>query len=412
MADTLPYGRQSIDESDIEAVIGVLQSDRLTDGPTVGAFEDAFAQATACQYAAACGSGTAALHLAAMALNLKAGDHVVVPAITFLATANVVRFVGAEVIFADVNPDTGLMMPENLEVALESAKGKPVKAVITVHLNGQCGDPAGLETVARRHGLNIIEDACHALGAIYHADGGSYRVGSCAHSDLTAFSFHPVKTITCGEGGMVTGKDASLIARIKLLRNHGMVRAPHLFVNAEQAFEGVEQNPWYYEMPEIGLNYRLSDIHCALGLSQLKRLDWFVDRRAALVARYRNVLAPLAPSIRPLVFLPDCRPAWHLFVVLIEFGQIGQSRNKLMRALRSRGIGSQVHYIPLYLQPYYRRRYGVSSLPGAETYYTRCLSLPLYTEMDESDVERVVEVLSHEGSLANGRASELQLPAD
>jgi UDP-4-amino-4,6-dideoxy-N-acetyl-beta-L-altrosamine transaminase len=389
----LLYGRQSIDDSDVDAVAKVLRSDWLTTGPTVATFERAFAMRVQAREAAACANGTAALHLAAMALGLGPGDTVVVPSMTFVATANAARFVGAEVVFADVDPEAGLMMPEHAAAAIGGPEGQRAKAVFPVHLNGQCGDPAGLKALADRYGLSIVEDACHALGATYEANGRCYTVGAVAHADLAIFSFHPVKAITTGEGGMVTGKDPALMERVRRFRNHGLVRDSSRFEEHSLAFEKGRPNPWFYEMPEPGFNYRLSDLQCALGLSQLERLDHFIARRASCVARYRAELADLAPIVKPIQVPAGGDPAWHLFVVLIDFAAAGMTRGQLMRELRHQGIGTQVHYIPVHLQPYYRHRYGELSLPGAQAYYERCLSLPLFPDMTNEDVSRVVTTL-------------------
>jgi len=389
----LPYGRQSIDDSDIAAVAQVLAGDWLTTGPAVEAFENAFAERVGAAHAVACSSGTAALHLALEALWHAEGDHVIVPAISFLATANAVRFMGAEVIFADVDPETGLLTSDHAEAALKGAAGARVKALLPVHLAGQCVDMASLKSFAKAFGLNIVEDACHALGSIVASGGERTPVGACRQSDMATFSFHPVKAITTGEGGMVTCASGDIAQRLASMRNHGMSRDARAFQNAALAFEGEVANPWYYEMEEVGFNYRLSDIQCALGLSQLSRLDDFLAKRSALVARYEQELAELAPTVRPIARVPQCDPAWHLFVVLIDFDQIGVSRADVMNALKAQGIGSQVHYIPLYQQPYYRQRYGRQKLPGAEAYYARCLSLPLFPDMGQDDVVRVSSAL-------------------
>ena len=389
----LPYGRQSIDESDISAVAQVLAGDWLTTGPMVEAFETAFAEQVGAPHAVACSSGTAALHLALEALWLVENDHVIVPAISFLATANAVRFMGAEVIFADVDAQTGLMAADHAEAALKGSMGVHVKALLPVHLSGQCVEMASLEDFAGLRGLSVVEDACHALGSVDASGGDRSPVGACRHSDMATFSFHPVKAITTGEGGMVTCRSGDVADRLRSMRNHGMSRDARAFQNAALAFEGDAPNPWYYEMEEVGFNYRLSDIQCALGLSQLARLDDFVAKRRKLVARYEREIADLAPVVTPTARVAQCEPAWHLFGVLIDFDQAGVSRADVMRALEDRGIGSQVHYIPLYQQPYYRQRYGRRKLPGAESYYARCLSLPLFADMEEDDVARVCSAL-------------------
>lgn len=391
-APFLPYGRQSIDDDDAQAVLAVLRSDFLTTGPAVGAFEDALARRTGAAHAVACSSGTAALHLAALALNLGPGDGVVVPSVTFLATANAARYVGAEVIFADVDPQTGLMGPEHLEQALSRAGDVTIKAVFPVHLTGQPVAMPAVAELARKHDLAIVEDACHALGG----EQAETPVGACAFSDMAAFSFHPVKTVVMGEGGAVTTNNAELAQKMRLARSHGIVRDAADFQCPSQAFAAdLGANPWYYEMPEPGFNYRASDLQCALGLSQLRKLDAFVARRAALVAAYREALSTLAPVVRPipLAHPKTARISWHLMVVHLDFAALGIDRAAVMHRLRDMGIGTQVHYLPVHRQPYYRQRYGLADLPGADAYYATCLSLPLFVDMQDGDVARVVDGL-------------------
>jgi len=394
----LPYGRQCIDEADIAAVVAALRSAYLTTGPTVTAFETRLAETLDVPHAAACANGTAALHLACAALGLGESDAVIVPSITFLATANAPRMTGAEVVFADVDPDNGLMQPHHLAEALAraDAAGLRVRAIFPVHLAGQCADLPSLGEMARARGIAVVEDACHALGGAYARGGQGFApVGSCLDSDLTVFSFHPVKNIATGEGGAVTTRDAKLAQRLERLRCHGMVREPAQFRQPEMAFDDEgPANAWYYEMPELGWNYRLSDIHAALGLSQLGKLARFVGERARLAALYDAQLAPLAPRIAPIARSGVCRSGWHLYSVLIDFAGLGVTRAELMRRLHARGIGTQVHYIPVHRQPYYRARYGLTNLPGANAYYARTLSLPLFVGMSERDVARVCEGLS------------------
>jgi UDP-4-amino-4,6-dideoxy-N-acetyl-beta-L-altrosamine transaminase len=376
----LPYGRQTIEDDDIAAVVEAMKADFLTTGPTVDAFETAFAEKVGARHAVACTNGTAALHLAMLALEVQPGEAVIAPAITFLATANCARYVGAEVVFADVDPDSGLMTPNTLAEALARLDGRKLRAVLPVHLRGDAADLPGLAALAAEAGAVLVEDAPHALGTTMTFGNVTERVGDVRHSAMATFSFHPVKTIATGEGGMVTTNDARLAGRLRTLRCHGMTRPPGA-------------DPWWYEMAEPGFNYRLPDILCALGLSQLAKLDRFAARRRDLARAYDAALAPLAPLVSTAA-----RPAWsdpvlHLMCVLIDFEAAGRTRREVVDALRARDVGSQVHYIPVHRQPYYRERYGDLSLPGAEAWYARCLSLPLYPGMADGDVQKVADAL-------------------
>jgi UDP-4-amino-4,6-dideoxy-N-acetyl-beta-L-altrosamine transaminase len=398
MAPTpLPYGRQAIDEADIAAVAQALRGDWLTTGPAVRAFEAALAARCGTTHAVVCANGTAALHLAYLALDLGPGSAAVVPAITFAATANAARLAGAEVIFADVDPDSGLMGPEQFEAALARAAASPwrPKLVAPVHLAGQCADPEAIAAVAGRHGLAVVDDACHAIGSEYRRQDGSWLpIGAGVDSAMTVLSFHPVKTITSGEGGAVLTRDPDLAARLERLRGHGITRDPARFDDHDAGFDADGPNPWYHEMQELGLNYRLSDLNCALGLRQLEKLGRFAAARRRLVDRYDARLAALAPLVRPVARMPFCRPVWHLYSALVDFAAAGVTRGALMRDLAARGIHSQVHYIPVPRHPYYRRLYGEFALPGADAYHRRTLSLPLFVGMSEADVDRVVDTLA------------------
>jgi len=385
----IPYGRQNIGDDDIEAVIEVLRSDYLTTGPVINAFEKALSQHVRSDHAVVCSSGTAALHLAMLGLQFQRGDVAIVPSVTFVATANAVRYVDGEVVFADVDPDTGLMRASDFEAALERATGKNVRAVLPVHFAGQCADMEAIAEIAAAHDVAVIEDASHAIGTRYRVGKSEWQVGECVHSHAAIFSFHPVKTIAMGEGGAVTMQDTAFAQQLRRLRSHGIERDPSQFVNSDAA-----AGPWYYEMAELGFNYRATDIQCALGLSQLRKIANFVRCRAELVSRYDRLLDGLSSAVRPLARVPDCTPAWHLYVVLIDFGELGLSRATVMNQLRQQGIGTQVHYIPLHLQPYYRGRYGEMSLPGAERFYETALSLPLYPQLGEADQDRVVTALA------------------
>lgn len=382
-AGFLPYGRQTIDEDDIAAVAIALRADFLTTGPRVEAFEEAFAATVGARHAVACSNGTTALHMAMMALGVEDGAVCIVPAITFVATANAVRFQNAEAAFCDVDPDTGLMTPETLRRAIDDAGSRDIAAVLPVHLAGRMAALAEIRSVAAGAGAAVVEDACHALGSV----GRSGRAGDCAHAEMACFSFHPVKTIATGEGGMVTTNDADLAGRLRLARSHGLVRDPARFVEPGHAAE-----PWYYEQQTLASNYRLPDLLCALGLSQLGKLEAFVERRLALARRYDALMQPLAPLVRTIPI--EGRPGLHLYVVLIDFAAAGVERAQVMERLRARQIGSQVHYIPVHRQPYYVERYGRQDLPGADAWYARCLSLPLYPAMTDDDPRRVTDALA------------------
>ncbi|HXQ10533.1 MAG TPA: UDP-4-amino-4,6-dideoxy-N-acetyl-beta-L-altrosamine transaminase [Caulobacteraceae bacterium] len=386
MAEFLPYGRQMIEDDDVAAVAEALRADFLTTGPRVAAFEQAFAEAVGARHAVACSSGTAALHLAMLALDVGPDDVVIAPAITFAATANCARYQGAEVVFADVDGETGLMTAETLERALGRLDGRRLAAVLPVHLAGNVVDLPALRRLAGP--APVVEDACHALGTTMTFGNVAEQVGDGRHGAMACFSFHPVKTITTGEGGMVTTPDPALATRLRLFRSHGIVRDAAAFETPRPTPE-----PWAYEMQALGFNYRLPDVLCALGLSQLAKLARFATRRRALALQYWRLLARLAPAVRAVAPPSGCNPALHLFTVLIDFDSLGRTRGAVMNALREKGIGSQVHYIPVHRHPYYRDRYGEIELPGADAYYARCLSLPLYPAMADEDPGRVVETL-------------------
>lgn len=392
----LPYSRHAIDEDDIAAVAEVLRGDWLTTGPMVRDFEAALAQQCGADHAISCTNGTAALHLACLALGLGPDHTVIVPTMTFAATANAARLAGAEILFADCDPESGLMQLPQFEAALAELKraGKRAAAVFPVDLAGQCADLETIAACARHEGLAIVEDSCHALGTRYQRHDQSWTaVGGCADSDITVFSFHPVKNIAAGEGGAALTNQPDLAKRLAMFRNHGVTRDAAQFSDKEAGFESAQVNPWYYEMTALGLNYRLSDINCALAKSQLGKLEQFAAARRRLAERYDALLANCAPLLRPITRSMHCRPAWHLYSVLIDFDAIGTTRGQLARALEDRGIRTQVHYIPVHRHPYYRDRYGTISLPGAEAYYRRTLSLPLFVGMGEDDVDYVVENL-------------------
>ena len=377
----LPYGRQTIDDDDIAAVVEALRADFLTTGPRVESFEVAFAETVGAKYAVACSNGTAALHLSMLALDVQPGEVCIVPSITFLATANCARYVGAEVVFADVDRLTGLMTPDTLSDAMGRVGDRRLRAVLPVHLRGDVVQLDTLSVLAAQAGAVLVEDAPHALGSTATFGNVREQIGDARHSAMATFSFHPVKTIATGEGGMVTTNDASLAERLRTLRSHGMIRP-------------AGADPWWYEMSEPGFNYRLPDILCALGQSQLAKLPQFAARRRTLAARYQAALTQLAPLVQAAESPTWSDPVLHLMVVLIDFEAVGKTRRQIMETLSAQGIGSQVHYIPVHRQPYYAQRYGQLSLPGAEAWYEQCLSLPLYPSMEDHDVDRVVGALA------------------
>lgn len=391
----IAYGRQHIDQQDIDAVQDVLVSDFLTTGPKVADFESSLAQTVGALHAVACANGTAALHLACMALGLGPDDAVIVPSITFLATANAAAFVGAEVIFSDVCPKTGLMRVSDFEDALKRGNGKKIKAVIPVSLAGQTPDIESIFNIAKENNIAVIIDSCHALGSSYtDSANNSSKAGACAYADMEVFSFHPVKTITTGEGGAITTNNPELYEKLLRLRSHGMVVRPDTPLNPEMAYaDDGSINSWYYEMPTIGYNYRISDILCALGYSQLAKLDKFVARRQEIAAIYDEKLADLAPYIQAPERVTWCTPSLHLYALRCNFTALGKDRNAIMKMLLEQGVGTQVHYIPVHTQPYYTAKNGTVNLPGAEEYYKHTLSIPLYPAMDDSGASHVIATI-------------------
>ena len=392
----LPYGRQTVTEEDIRSVIEVLHSDWLTQGPTIDRFERRLADAVDAEHAVACASGTAALHLAMLALGIGPGDRIATSPITFMADANCARYVGADVVFVDIDPETACMSPDALADALSADYEHTIKAIVPVNFAGHPADLPEIHKLARMHGASVVSDACHAIGGSYHEGKFEYRLGGSDHADITAFSFHPVKHVAMGEGGALTTSRNDLADRLRVFRNHGIAKDG--FVNADMSTApdgGI--NPWYHEMQQLGFNYRLSDIHAALGMSQLSRLTRSVARRNQIAARYRRLIAEHfgVGEVVPLTDKPGVTNAYHLFVVQIDFPVFGESRAEVIHQLRGAAIGTQVHYIPIHLQPYYRDLYGTQpgDLPVAEEYYRRALSLPMYPAMTDGDVDRVIERL-------------------
>jgi perosamine synthetase len=368
----LPYGRQSIDEEDVRSVVAALTSDWLTTGPRVASFERALALASGARDAVAVSSGTAALHAAMRAVGVGPGDEVIVPTLTFAATANAVLYEGATPVFADVEPDTLLLDPRSVEARVTPR----TRAIVAVDYAGQPCDYDALRRIARDAGARLVGDACHALGASYRGR----PIGAVA--DLTAFSFHPVKHVTTGEGGAVATDDPEAARRMRTFRNHGITTD-----HAQRAKEGA----FHYEMVELGYNYRLTDVQCALGESQLRKLPAFVARRREIAAAYDKAL-PEAPGVVPLAARPDREHARHLYVVRIDPASTRASRADVFAALRAEGIGANVHYAPVHLHPYYRERFGYSGgeCPVAEAAAEQVLSLPLFPSMTDGDADDVV----------------------
>lgn len=379
----IPYGRQDVSQADVEAVARVLRSDFLTQGPAVPRFEQAVSARVGARYGVAANSATSALHLACCALELGPGDRLWTVPNTFVASANCGRYCGAEVDFVDIDPRTYNLSTVALAAKLEQAEraGTLPKVLVPVHFAGQSCDMKGVHVLARRYGIKVIEDASHAIGGLY--DGKP--VGACTYSDVTVFSFHPVKIITTGEGGMAITNDGQLAARMRLLRSHGITR------ESEQLEESAPGG-WYYEQLELGFNYRMTDIQAALGLSQHERLGEFIARRREIARIYDERLADL-PLIRPFQHSPG-ESAFHLYVVQVDPDRTAIERGKVFERLREAGIGVNVHYIPVHTQPYYRRRgFRPGQFPEAETYYSRAISIPMYAALEASAVDQVVDSL-------------------
>jgi UDP-4-amino-4,6-dideoxy-N-acetyl-beta-L-altrosamine transaminase len=379
----IPYGRQDITPQDIEAVVTVLQSDWLTQGPAIERFEQAVADYCGTKYAVAVSSATAALHIACLAAGLKPGDRLWTSPNTFVASANCGLYCGATVDFVDIDPTTYNLSVMELEPQLAEAarQGCLPKVVVPVHLAGQSCAMDRIATLAEQYGFTVIEDASHAIGGRYQGK----PIGGCSFSDMTVFSFHPVKIITTGEGGMILTNRLDLYEKLIRLRTHGITREPHLM-------QGESHGPWYYQQLELGYNYRMTDLQAALGTSQLQRLDEFVARRRWLAERYNQLLQDL-PLMLPGQH-PDTASSWHLYVVRLKLDKVTKTHRQIFESLRKAGIGVNLHYIPVHTQPYYQQLgFQWGDFPQAEQYYQEAMSLPLYYGLAETDQDRVVQTL-------------------
>jgi perosamine synthetase len=371
----ISYSQQHIDEEDIASVVEVLRSDWLTTGPKISEFEEAVAGYVEARFAVAVSSGTAALHCAMYALDIGPGDEVIVPSITFAATANCVVYVGGKPVFADVEPDTLLIDPDDVERKVT----EKTRAIIAVDYAGHPCDYDRLKEIAGRHSIFLVSDSCHALGAEYQGK----KCGTI--SDLSIFSFHPVKHITTGEGGMITTDNPEYAERMRRFRNHG--------ISADPA-RRKEQGTWYYEMVDLGFNYRITDFQCALGVSQMAKLPRFLERRQAIAALYEKAFDKM-PGIKPLGVSGNIRHAHHLYVIRVLEEECGRDRGQIFNTLRDAEIGANVHYIPVHLHPYYQERHATKAgmCPVAERAYEEILSLPIHPSMTKTDVDRVVSAL-------------------
>ncbi len=376
----IPYGRQNISQDDIDAVIEVLRSDFLTQGPLVPEFEKVVAGYCGAKHAVAVNSATSALHIACLALGVGPGDLVWTSPITFVASANCARYCGADVDFIDIDPDTYNMSMDRLAEKLEQAKqqGRLPKVVIPVHLAGQACEMHKLHSLSIQYGFRIIEDASHAIGGSYQGE----KIGSCRYSDITVFSFHPVKIITTGEGGIAVTNDAVLVKQMARLRSHGITRYPSEMTHPPDG-------SWYYQQIELGFNYRMTDIQAALGISQMRRLDDFVAERHAIAALYEELLND-TPVTRPWQH-PDCHSALHLYIVRVQESRMNYSHREVFERMRADGIGVNLHYIPVYRQPYYERMgFRPDDFPEAEHYYSEAISVPIYPGLTADQQREVV----------------------
>lgn len=385
MRKNLPYGRQWIDENDIECVSDVLKTDWITQGPKIREFEQTLAEYCGAKYAVAVSSGTAALHIAVLSAGFSPGEEVITTPNTFVSTANSIVYSGATPIFADIKSDTYNVNPEEIEKRVN----EKTKGLIPVDFSGQPCDIIEIKNIAEKYNLIIIEDGAQSLGAEYKDENGEWeKVGSCKYSDMTIFSFHPVKHITTGEGGMVLTNDNELYQKLIMLRTHGVTKDKNLLKK--------DDGPWYFEMQMLGFNYRITDFQCALGINQFKKLDGFIKRRREIVEIYNDAFKEIKEIIIPYE-KPDVKSSYHLYVIQIREERLKARKREIFERLRSEGLGVNVHHIPVHIHPFYQEKYGYKEgdLPVAEEYYRGAISLPLYPKMSDEDVQYVIKTVKN-----------------
>ena len=385
----LPYSKQHISNKDIKKVVEVLKSNFITQGPEITNFEKEFAKYVGSKYAVACATGTAALHISCLSLGINKKSRILTTGVTFVATANCAEYLGAKVNFVDIDKNTHCISVKNLEKKLKN--GQKVNLVIVVHMAGHSADMKRIFRLKRKYNFKLIEDSCHALGGSYE----NYKVGSCKFSDISTFSFHPVKPITTGEGGMITTNNKKIYERLLLFRTHGIHKNPKKFINKKLGFEKKNQaNRWYYEMTNLGYNYRITDIQAALGSSQLQRINAITSKRNKIAEfynkefkNYNGIVTP--PKQRNIIH------AYHLYTLLIDFKKFKISKNYFMTRLAQEGVGSQVLYIPVFLQPYYKKKYNynIKNFPNSMSYYNKAVSIPIFDDITKKELNHVSQVI-------------------